>query len=257
MIRSIDYLKTKYETGDIPTQEDFYDLLDSCYGVGNGGIQIPKLTLFSKNYFKSNISITNRSSSQLIGRWSSNNTEFLNYNPEIWLFRYKNRNKIVDEANEMFINHKKYVHTPHLNGIKYPNSNYYSGKIDSVVTEIKNNGVNTEWEFLNISGSTINNNSFVIPINIYDWFYVQTINGYELCDDNTVIGGTTKIKVLGRKKTISFPFKLAIAIDNPNGSNQKIIGNLSDRLYLRYIPSQNRFIYERGEINMSKIRYNF
>jgi len=257
MIRSIEYLRTKYETGDVPTQEDFYDLLDSCYGNGGNNIYIPKLTLFTKNYYQSNISMSNRSATQLIGRWSSNNKEFLKYNPEIWLFRYKNRNKIIDETNEMYINHKKYVHTPHLNGTKYPHSNYYGGKIDSVVPELKNNGVNTEWEFSNISGSTLNNNSFIIPINIYDWFYVQTQNGYELLNDTTVIGGTTKLKVLGRKKTISFPFKLAIVIDDPMGGNQKIIGNLSDRLYLRYIPNQDRFIYERSEINMSKIRYNF
>jgi len=255
MIRSIEYLKTKYETGDVPSQNDFYDLLDSCYGVNNGGIVIPKLKTFSKTYFQSNISTSERRKSQLIGTWSSNNTEFLKYNPEIWLFRYKNRNKLINDNNRTYINHKKYTHPPHLNGIKYPHSKYYSGKILSVVQEINNNGINSEWEMSNISGSTINNNPFIIPINIYDWFYIKTTTGYELCTDSTIIDNDHQLKVLGRYNTLSFPFKLAIVIDNPNGGQQKIIGDLSDRIYLRYIP--DRFIFENTEINLSKKRFNW
>lgn len=266
MIRPKDYLKSRYETGDIPTQEDFSDLIDSCYGnvdsqSSGNTVSIPTLQLFSKTYYNSNISSTSRSQSDLISFWSSPDTSFLDHNPEIWLFRYRNRSKQVDPQLLYYINHKKYAHTPHLNGIKYPNSNLYSGSIDSIVPEIKANGVKTEWPLKDIGGMS-GNTQIIVPLDPYDWFYKineTTGEGVLVNDSMSITGGGYYMKILGRKgkpgKIMSFPFKLAIVIDDPLVPSRKVIGPLSNRIYLRYIP--DRFIYEFGEINLSKARYNW
>jgi hypothetical protein len=213
-------------------------------------INIPNLNLYSMYYDN-----TVRRSENLMGYWSADNKNFLNYNPEIWLFRYKNNTKKVElNGSRTKINHKKYIHTPHLNGSKYPNSSYYGGGINSFVSEIQNTGVHTEFLLDDISGTT-SNHRFKIPIDPYDWFYMfDYFNSYKLNDSLPLENSGFYIKVLGRKKNISFPFKLSIVIDDPSGGQQKIIGPLSDKIFLRL--EHQKFIYRMNEREMSSKRYN-
>ena len=59
-----EYLKGKFEKGDLPTQEDFSDLIDSCYNSISG--YNGSITFVDNNSVTNVVTI----SSGLIARWS-------------------------------------------------------------------------------------------------------------------------------------------------------------------------------------------
>jgi len=233
MKRCINYLKSKFETGDIPTQDDFSDLIDSTFNSGSTDISIPILNITSKGYNQ----LPLRRRDKLMAYWSSVDLSFLNYDPEVWLYRFSRRNKKLDTPGEK-LKHNKYVHTPHKNGIKYPGSNFYAGQFICNVQEIRDSGVTTEF-YLYPSGNTL----FEIPLDPYDWCY----NGNtKLTDSNSI----NNVRFFGRGKTTqSFPFKMAITINDPNGGQQRIVGPMSETIYL--VISHSRFLYRRSGIGWS------
>jgi len=192
-------------------------------------VDIPTLKLDTGYY--TNSAITGSYTDTIRCYWESNNTKFLEYNPEVWVFRRKNyiREKDIDDSK---IRHKKWTHEPHLNGSKYPNSSYYSGSINSPIQEIETNGRHTEFD----SVPTGTSYKTVIPLDPYEYIFGDLGNGLEKLSDSTDFSKITRIKVTGRRNSKSLPFRFAIVIDNPDtsSSNPKIIGDLSDIVYLRY-----------------------
>ena len=165
--------------------------------------------------------------------WESADTNFLNYNPEVWVFRRKNYiRKPTGVGWKM--RHKKWTHEPHLNGIKFSGSSYYSGTIHSSCAEIEATGRHTEFT-LTATGSSY---KMIIPLDPYDYIYGDDGGGagWIKLSDSTDFGKIIKVKITGRRDSLSLPLRFAIAIDNPdvNAKNPKIIGELSDIIYMRY-----------------------
>jgi hypothetical protein len=228
MIRGTEYLKEKFETGDIPTENDYADLIDSCYNGDASGIVIPDLNYLVKEYIVGGV--RTRRNEKLMIQWFGEDLTFLDYNPKIWLYRYKNNKKKLPSG--AIIKHKDIVHTPHLNGVNYPNSSFYAGKFNSPVVDINKTGVHTEFE-IGLSGNT----PFEVTIDPYDWFYMLNSSGdaYKLTDEFIIKTGY-RLKVMSRPKgDASFLFRLAITIDNPNGDQQRIVGPITDIIALRYV----------------------
>ena len=125
-------------------------------GTGDSSIFIPQLKLDSGYYTDENITVVK--TDKIRCYWESADKNFLNYNPEVWIFRRKNYKRREKEAGWR-MRHKKWTHEPHLN-----------------------------------------------------------------------------IKITGRRDSKSLPLRFAIAIDNPNteDDNPKIIGPMSDIIYMRY-----------------------
>ncbi len=59
-------------------------------------------------------------------RWNAEDDRFLNWNPEIWLFRYSNKRKIRSGTN-IKVRKKGFFHPSHKNGINFENSNFFGG----------------------------------------------------------------------------------------------------------------------------------
>ena len=88
---------------------------------------------------------------------------------------------------------------------------------------------------------------------------LKVVPNAEITDD-TDLTTATDFKVTGRSSK-SLPLRFAIAIDNPdiNAKNPKIIGELSDTIYLRYGRSggnDNFFKYFWNEIDIKMFGTN-
>jgi hypothetical protein len=59
--------------------------------------------------------------------WRPQGFDFLAYNPEVWLYRYKRSTRVIGSR---AIKRKKFVHPVHLWGEKYSGSNLYAGRPD-------------------------------------------------------------------------------------------------------------------------------
>jgi hypothetical protein len=215
--------------------------------TNNNLVIIPELILFTKSYYTGS---TTRQSQKLFGYWSNDNLSFLDYNPKIWLFRYKNYKKEIDTDNQIFVSHKKYTHAPHLNGVGYEGKKYYNGSIICPATGITSLGVHTEFN-INVN----NNTPFQIDIDPYDWFYMKNkVSAYKLSDDQSLTPPSGYyLKVMGRDN-LSFPFRLCVCIDDPRGFEQKIVGPLSDIMFLRI--KNNNFVFMRNSSDLSRKRFD-
>lgn len=210
-------------------------------------INIPKVKIDTGYYTSGETTYQVRDSIRVY--WDSPDIMFLNYNPQIWLFRRKTYRREI-ELNSVKMRHKKWVHEPHLNGINYPNSKYYAGSTSCPVDEIETTGRHTEFDLTTIiSGEKMSLSQF----DPYEWIYAKSGSTWIKMTDDTNVSSLT-IRVSGRPKNCkSFPFRLAIVIDNPdpNADNPKIIGDLSDVIYMRYKPTGgNRIRYFWNEINV-------
>jgi hypothetical protein len=247
MIRSKEYIKSKFETGDIPTQDDYSDFIDSCYnegGISGVTFDIPEVNLYTKEYISGS---KPRRSERLIAYWTQADKRFLQYDPKLWLYRYKNNKKKLESSD--IIKHKKEVHTPHLNGVNYPSSKYYSGSFFSVVSDISSTGVHTEFDI-----SIVENSGFTVDIDPYDWFYMIGASPYKLNDALPLTNPGYYLKVMGRpKNNLSFLFRLAITIEDPYGGEQRIVGPMSDVIALRL--EQEHFVYRRRLSSLSNKRF--
>jgi len=210
----------------------------------SGSVNIPQLKLDTGYYVTTGGTIPVRD--ELRYYWEAADTSFLNYNPEVWLFKRKTSTRSPSSV-DWEMNHKKWSHEPHLNGIKFSGSSWYSGTIKCPVSEIETTGRHTEFTLSALTSSE----KAVLPLDIYEWVYAQSGGTWiKLTDDVDL--STVSLKFSGRRRSMSVPLRFAIVIDNPDttASNPKIIGELSDIVYLRYNSYDNRFIYNWNEINV-------
>jgi len=225
--------------------------------LGGGGIIIPQLQLDSGRY------MVDGEDRQIVDQlrcwWQSNDTRFLNYNPEVWLFRYKkNRRKIrtgVNIGDKKFT--KKWVHMPHLNGIKYPGSKYFAGnayqspEFFSYDTPV---GYHSEFALT----ANVPLTKMVIPIEVFEFVYGldELVNPYKLDETTfynaapTSLGFVTK----GRNKQKSLGMRFAIVIDNPDpvAGCPKLIGPLSDTVNLILQPIHVSGVGFKNTLSYSK-----
>jgi hypothetical protein len=168
-------------------------------------IQIPQLNIQSFGTGK------NLTASILPG--TESNT-YLNYNPKIFLFVKKNgKSKIVRDINDDKIAKYYYGgwhHTTHMQGINFPNSNFYGGttlcdthsEFPLTVTEPYNRQLLTGFNPEEFYGFRDNLNSAPAPLNLTvlwserDKFYVRGRKHNEFCK--------------------SVYFRFAIGIENPD-----------------------------------------
>lgn len=166
-------------------------------------------------------------------KWHCENKNFLEYNPEIWMFVFRNR-KIKRYKNDIYkvIRKRGWIHPSHLNGIKYPGSKYFSGETNHREIYFWNKGLHTEFEFIYNKRNEID-----VPINPYEWFYVfdKFRNPIEITS-STILKNyfrnqiNTRCKINDTSSNIKMKFRLAVVIDNPDTTADcpKLIGPLSD-----------------------------
>lgn len=205
---------------------------------GTDGLFIPTLRVKSKKGFYPG-QPSNSISRGLRLSWESVASEFLNLNPEIWLFRYKTQHshKHVDDNHLLgkLYNYRmrSWVHPAHLNGVGYEGKKYFNGTtVWPIVNEIYPNGIHTVW-----TGITSKIGSLDIDIDFGEWMvYKDAGDIWQPCSstmDYSVLG-LTKAKIM-RRGYRPTKFKFAIAVDNPDydGQNQpKICGPLSNTVEL-------------------------
>jgi len=214
------------------------DVTLSTNGGSGGGstpvpayVSIPPLRLKGLNFRPANGSFAIRD--KLLAKWQAEDTAFLSYNPEIWIFRrnaYRRRKWIVaEEENEVHIN-KKWKHEPHLNGVKFPGSRYYAGTITSAIASVEASGRHTEFEL------TAAKDVFQeVPLNIYE--FLRTTDGLgNILTDASDFSAISGIRFCSTNKRLELRF--AIVIDNPDtaADNPKLIGPLSDIIILTSNP---------------------
>jgi hypothetical protein len=175
----------------------------------SSGIQIPQLNIVSKD--------TTRLFASILPGTHSN--DYLNHNPKIFLFVKRNaRSKRVKDINGDL--QKKYYyggwrHTTHMQGINFPNGNFYSG----------NTNCPTHTEFP-LSTFSPYDHQELVDFDAGE-FYVAYLPGYGLGVPAPLktltlpwtITNLNKIKARGRKEepnTRSVYFRFAIGIENPD-----------------------------------------
>jgi hypothetical protein len=97
-----------------------FDDLAEQEETSSSGIIIPQID-FHTSAFSDGL--------EVFAFWRPQNFDFLQYNPEVWLYRYK-RSRKKPLGTDYMIKRKKFVHPVHLWGEKYEASNLYSGRPD-------------------------------------------------------------------------------------------------------------------------------
>jgi hypothetical protein len=127
---------------------------------------------------------------------------------------------------------KRWAHEPHLNGIKYPGSNFYTGETSSEVAELAATGRHTEFPMTSVAPRQ----KMTVPLNQYEYFHAQSIsqNRRILLSDELDLSDCHDLKCSG-KQNLSTSFRIAIVIDNPDTSSpvKKLVGDLSDEFWIR------------------------
>lgn len=162
-------------------------------------------------------------------KWDSENTTFLAYQPEIWLFAYKPSYRSKETNGQKFNNGKKWVHPTHLEGSKHTGENKYTGRPD---TDIEVGGqpvVSSQSYFLRLSEFDLPAQDTWTEINIEPDKYFVTDDAStgemrilkEVYDNN--LGGNFIFGVLngngrrrGRNKNMTRLFRFAISIKKNN-----------------------------------------
>jgi len=203
-------------------------------------------------YYKKDSSIENYMfHDKLLVKWDISNEEFLNLNPEIWLFRYtKKRHKNLDGN---VINNNSWKHPVHLDGSKYENSAFYSG-----LNKQTNNTIllrNTEFDI------TDRGEYQEITINPNDWFTGKDGIRYDVSTPYEEIEDST-YKITGssgpnRRHFVSFKLAIVVDSDQFNGSTinplkKKIYGPMSDEFNIFMPQTNNAFYYN----NIAYFIYN-
>jgi len=214
-------LYNKFQSGSIPTETDFQQLIDAAVSI-----EIPKPQIEVKTTVAN--STRDLSLSVLFCRWAQENTEFLNHQPELWLFRHK-KNYRKSDSGLYYTKKSKWAHCPHLKGTKHGSSAYYSGAAATPVATVTTTGRKTEFPIVSTSGT-----AFKVDVSVTDWFYYKTAAGAfpALPTKLNVPAGT--YRAFGARK-LRFPVRFAIVITNPNSNdrNPKLIGELSDVVYFQ------------------------
>lgn len=132
---------------------------------------------------------------------------------------------------------KKWAHEPHLNGVKYPNSAFWAGETKCEIASIQATGRQTEFEL-----TAAKREKQLIAIDPYEYFF-----GYEIAtsqfiklSDSTPASSISNFKAAGTTN-LSIGFRFAIVIDHPAIEGAKLIGDLSDPVYLRLQKAYDRW----------------
>ena len=194
--------------------------------IDRQGISIPILKLESKRYTPASFDPETDGNlpGKLYASWETDNVEFLNHNPEIWLFIHrKNRRRF---KNGDILIKRKFVHPPHLNGVGCTHPAWYSG----IATNKFNVPYLTAFEC-----PAISDQSLEIPINPYLWIYYRDGSNDIEINSNTILIDRNYCFSGERESKLFATMKLAIVIDNPDdtANNPKIIGPYSKSFALR------------------------
>lgn len=124
---------------------------------------------------------------------------------------------------------KKWAHEPHLNGVKFPESNFWAGQTVCKVAAIQAAGRNTEFEL-----TADRNEKQLIELDPYEYIYAQhkVTDQFFKLSDSTDLSTIKALEAAGRG-TLSIGFRFAIVIDHPSVPGEKLIGDLSDEVFLR------------------------
>jgi len=197
--------------------------------VVSTSVHIPQLKLAVKKIYQtSDGSRIDYPTDRMFVSWQSNDFNFMLHNPEIWLFRYKKGTVKNDSESVKLLKTKKMVHPPHLNGIKYPGSNFYAG------TSVNYFDKPYETEF---SFNATPDNFFEVPIKIQDFFYkIDNKGHFSAVERDTRLRRQFNYYASGSSNQ-SIVAALAIVINNPNVSvnNPKIIGQFSNLFDMRIL----------------------
>lgn len=138
--------------------------------------------------------------------------------------------------------HKKWTHEPHLNGVKFEGSNFWSGSTQSPVDEIADTGRHTEFTCPLVSEQKLK-----IEIDPFEYYFGYTDDGVRhKIDENSTWSDFNAIVTSGRRGSLNIPFRFAIVIDNPDteGKDPKMIGPLSDIIHMHVrAPNQYGNVY--------------
>ena len=136
-------------------------------------------------------------------------------------------NLVIREVvyNRVNIKHKKWTHEPHLNGVKYPVSKYFSGAMQSEECPIASVGRHTEFPLTALK----NNDKMVIPLDPFEYYFGDNHSGPLAVIDEHFDYETYDPVILGRDGLL-ITFRFAIVVDNPDSEADcpKLIGQLSD-----------------------------
>lgn len=150
---------------------------------------------------------------------------------------------------------KRWAHESHLNGIKYPGSNFYTGETSSEVTELAATGRHTEFPLTAFA----TRQKMILPLNQYEYFHAYSIskNRRVMLSDETDLSDINDLKCAG-EQNLSTAFKIAIVIDNPDTSSpvKKIIGDMSETFYIRTQVMYKGISPYTLDVLMFRYRYN-
>ena len=223
------YPNTNREITEQRLHDHVADIIDSAIKI-----HIPKLFLEVKKAKPINFDpSTGNIPDKLFVWWESEDKEFLNYNPQIWLFVHrKNRRKLSDKI----ITKRRYVHPPHQNGVNYPNSGFYSGRAENIL------GKPFTTEF---NCPTQPFEKMELPINPYEWIYETNAGTPKEITKESVLAGNKIYRTTGTKRYGGeynsgyrpyINFKIAIVIDNPlGGEKPKLYGPMSEKITLKMV----------------------
>jgi hypothetical protein len=221
-----------FKNGNTPDENQYENFINGAISIDipKPEIKIKQVKLTGNEYCFDNLFV----------KWAADNIEFLNHNPEIWIFVYRSKSKkLIDNSGH--IKKRKWSHCPHLNGINFPSSNFYSGtlgdKTKYPVEDLAERGRKTEFAL-----NTTQNEFFEIPFIWGDWFYCEKISTgdkSELTISTDLEDADLKLHCFGANNSKSInrkiAVKLAIVIDNYiiGDKNPKIIGPMSDKFYFK------------------------
>lgn len=218
------------------TLNNFITTLGLGGGGGGQGVTIPPLKLKVGKF--DNTLKTNPIS---VAYYDSFNTDWKNYNPEVWLFRLTNRSfKSVGGIKK--IRPRAFRHPTDLNwATKTPIVNEFGTRLYAGENDHKH----TEWQILNSDTSYNNISSF--NFDVFE-FYDRAAGAYP-CSFND----WGRPKGRGRRKTnqkvVHFLFR--IVIRNPNNPNKVIFGPATN--VLKASPTKQGVIM--SELMFNKLSY--
>lgn len=224
--------------------------------VPSSPIYIPKLETRILTVTKEGDSVSH---DKLYVKWESPSYEFLDLNPEIWIFKPTvHTGKFQKMIDSSLVWHrfreKKLGHPTHGDGTKHLGENQYSGK--HAIMPLHGGGQfqlqrNTEFNLpsYNDGWSLLNLDPFQWFIKKYEDNPPHDFDSLSQEDIDGLDGGEDYVVYCPGDKHQRLKFSLAIVIDNPLESGKKIVGPQSRLLTLKFIYNLKRFIYTSNKRN--------
>jgi hypothetical protein len=179
---------------------------------------------------------------QVFASWEGSDTNFLQFNPEFWLYRYRKsdtakHNSKVKKGDLYEVRKKRFVHPSHMHGgIKVEkaklrveeNTNYYKGEQVLLIKGEKEYlpGRQTEW--------AVSKDAYALTellIEPWKYFRMKGLTGAEtMMPKHFPTASQPMVKGTGSKNARMAVFKLRISIDNPDPKSPqpKLFGPFSE-----------------------------